>query len=55
MRTPPGSPTFEDAPVAKARVDLAAAPILVTVPALVVFYVVQKYVVSGLTAGGTKG
>ena len=35
--------------------DLAAASILVTVPALVVFYVVQKYLVSGLTAGGTKG
>jgi ABC-type maltose transport system permease subunit len=25
------------------------------VPALAVFYVVQKYLVSGLTAGGTKG
>ena len=35
--------------------DLAAASILVTIPALVVFYVVQKYLVSGLTAGGTKG
>jgi arabinogalactan oligomer/maltooligosaccharide transport system permease protein len=35
--------------------DLAAASIMVTVPALVVFYVVQKYLVSGLTAGGTKG
>jgi arabinogalactan oligomer / maltooligosaccharide transport system permease protein len=35
--------------------DLAAASILVTMPALVVFYVVQKYLVSGLTAGGTKG
>jgi arabinogalactan oligomer / maltooligosaccharide transport system permease protein len=35
--------------------DLAAASMLVTVPALVVFYVVQKYLVSGLTAGGTKG
>ena len=35
--------------------DLAAASILVSVPALAVFYVVQKYLVSGLTAGGTKG
>jgi arabinogalactan oligomer/maltooligosaccharide transport system permease protein len=35
--------------------DLAAASILVTVPALVVFYVVQKSLVAGLTAGGTKG
>lgn len=35
--------------------DLAAASILVTIPALAVFYVVQKYLVSGLTAGGTKG
>jgi arabinogalactan oligomer / maltooligosaccharide transport system permease protein len=35
--------------------SLAAASIMVTVPALVVFYVVQKYLVSGLTAGGTKG
>jgi arabinogalactan oligomer / maltooligosaccharide transport system permease protein len=35
--------------------DLAAASMMVTIPALVVFYVVQKYLVSGLTAGGTKG
>ena len=35
--------------------DLAAASIMVAVPALAVFYVVQKYLVSGLTAGGTKG
>jgi arabinogalactan oligomer/maltooligosaccharide transport system permease protein len=35
--------------------SLAAASIMVTVPALIVFYVVQKYLVSGLTAGGTKG
>ena len=35
--------------------DLPAASILVTVPALVVCYVVQEYLVSGLTAGGTKG
>jgi ABC-type maltose transport system permease subunit len=35
--------------------DLAAVSILVTVPALVVCYVVQEYLVSGLTAGGTKG
>jgi arabinogalactan oligomer/maltooligosaccharide transport system permease protein len=35
--------------------DLAAASIMVTIPALAVFYVVQRYLVSGLTAGGTKG
>jgi arabinogalactan oligomer/maltooligosaccharide transport system permease protein len=34
---------------------LAAASVLVTVPAMLVFYVVQRWLVAGLTAGGTKG
>jgi len=34
---------------------LAAAAVLVTVPAGLVFFVAQRHLVSGLTAGGTKG
>lgn len=33
----------------------AAASILVSVPVLVIFFCIQKYMVSGLTAGGVKG
>ena len=33
----------------------SAAAILVSVPLLIVFFLVQKYMVSGLTAGGVKG
>ncbi len=33
----------------------SAAAILVSVPILVIFFVVQKHMVSGLTAGGVKG
>jgi arabinogalactan oligomer/maltooligosaccharide transport system permease protein len=34
---------------------LAAASILVAIPAVVVFYLVQKFLVSGLASGGVKG
>lgn len=34
---------------------LSAAAILVTVPAALVFFLAQKHLVAGLTAGGTKG
>ncbi|WP_370152896.1 sugar ABC transporter permease [Streptacidiphilus sp. EB129] len=34
---------------------MAASAVLIAVPAGVVFYLVQKHLVSGLTAGGTKG
>jgi len=34
---------------------LTAAAMLILVPALVVFFFAQRYLVSGLTAGGTKG
>ena len=34
---------------------MAAMAVLVAIPAAVVFYLVQKHLVSGLTAGGTKG
>ena len=33
----------------------AAAAILVSLPVLVIFFCIQKYMVSGLTAGGVKG
>ena len=33
----------------------SAAAILVSIPILVVFFCIQKYMVSGLTAGGVKG
>lgn len=33
----------------------AAAAILVSIPILLIFYKIQKYMVSGLTAGGVKG
>jgi arabinogalactan oligomer/maltooligosaccharide transport system permease protein len=33
----------------------SAAAILVSVPILIVFFLIQKYMVSGLTAGGVKG
>lgn len=33
----------------------SAAAILVSVPILVVFFCIQKYIISGLTAGGVKG
>lgn len=33
----------------------SAAAILVSVPVLIVFFCIQKYMVSGLTAGGVKG
>lgn len=33
----------------------SAASILVSVPVLVIFFCIQKYMVSGLTAGGVKG
>ena len=32
-----------------------AAAMLVSLPVLIVFFSVQKYIVSGLTAGGVKG
>jgi arabinogalactan oligomer / maltooligosaccharide transport system permease protein len=44
--------------VAEHRADwgfLMAASILITVPAGLVFFFVQKHLVTGLTAGGTKG
>jgi arabinogalactan oligomer/maltooligosaccharide transport system permease protein len=34
---------------------LTASAILITVPAAMVYYVAQRHLVSGLTAGGTKG
>jgi arabinogalactan oligomer/maltooligosaccharide transport system permease protein len=34
---------------------LTAAAVLITIPAGLVFFVVQRHLVSGLTAGGTKG
>ena len=34
---------------------VAAAAILVSLPVLVIFFCIQKYMVSGLTAGGVKG
>jgi arabinogalactan oligomer/maltooligosaccharide transport system permease protein len=34
---------------------LTAAAMIVTVPAVVVFLVAQRYLVSGLTRGGVKG
>ena len=33
----------------------AAASILVSLPVLIIFYLSQKYMTSGLTAGGVKG
>ena len=33
----------------------SAAAILVSVPVLIIFFCIQKYMVSGLTAGGVKG
>lgn len=33
----------------------AAAAVLVSIPILLIFYKIQKYMVSGLTAGGVKG
>lgn len=44
--------------VAEQRADwgfLMAASVMITVPAGVVFFFAQKHLVSGLTAGGTKG
>lgn len=34
---------------------MTAASILITIPAVIVFYLVQRHLVGGLTAGGTKG
>lgn len=34
---------------------MAATAVLIAIPAAVVFYLVQKHLVAGLTAGGTKG
>jgi arabinogalactan oligomer/maltooligosaccharide transport system permease protein len=34
---------------------LAATGVLIAIPAAIVFYLVQKHLVAGLTAGGTKG
>ncbi|MFC9329485.1 sugar ABC transporter permease [Kitasatospora sp. NPDC057015] len=34
---------------------MAATSVLIAIPAALVFYVVQKHLVSGLTSGGTKG
>ena len=34
---------------------LAAASVLVAIPAVIVFYLVQRFLVSGLSAGSVKG
>ncbi|WP_377272472.1 sugar ABC transporter permease [Peterkaempfera sp. SMS 1(5)a] len=34
---------------------MAATSVLIAIPAAIVFYLVQKHLVAGLTAGGTKG
>lgn len=34
---------------------LTAGAVLVTIPAIIVFYLAQRYLIAGLTAGGTKG
>jgi arabinogalactan oligomer/maltooligosaccharide transport system permease protein len=34
---------------------LTAAAVIVTIPAVVVFLIAQRYLVSGLTRGGVKG
>jgi arabinogalactan oligomer/maltooligosaccharide transport system permease protein len=34
---------------------MAAAAILITLPVLIIFFIAQKYLVSGLTTGGVKG
>lgn len=50
---PPGLQTF----VSQFRTEwglFSAAAILVSVPALIFFFLAQRYLVSGLTAGGTK-
>ena len=33
----------------------SAASIMVSLPVLLIFFKIQKYMVSGLTAGGVKG
>ena len=34
---------------------MAAAAVLIAIPAAVFFFLVQRHLVTGLTAGGTKG
>ena len=34
---------------------LTAGAVLITIPAALVFFVAQRHLVAGLTAGGTKG
>ena len=35
--------------------DLMAAPVLMTLPIVTIFFVLHRYFISGLTAGATKG
>jgi len=34
---------------------MAAGAIIVTLPVLIFFFIAQRYLISGLTAGGVKG
>jgi len=50
-----GLQTFINNPLEQKVALFAAGAILIAVPISILFFLLQKYFVSGLTAGGTKG
>jgi len=54
MTLPVGMSTFID-PLNQPWGILTAASVLISLPVMILFYVAQKYLISGMTTGGVKG
>ena len=54
MTLPVGMSTFID-PLNQPWGILTAGSVLITIPVMILFYVAQRYLISGMTTGGVKG